>query len=1245
MAFLKIARSIVCVSASVLMVGAIWGAAITTTDNNWQSVDGDWSGSWDDPNHWSLGAIGERQRGRFDLKKTQPVEVTYPSGAYTNAGEIFARGWDNRWSFQLVGTNTTYTMGGSANGTDIHSAAPFRIVQGNYPGYFDTSYMGPYSAAPIVMSNFLFSAVSADEGLNILFDGGLYDMAKCNVSFFVGEPNGMPNDRIVRIQNATMNVYSFKIAVTKAVGQSGISRVVLDNSTVNSSGRFIFPEGSDGCSNWADKNTFEFIIDNGSSFTFSGMGLGGCTKEGPLTNKLQLVTVDHGSSFVQSGDPADFTASQGHYVFSILNGSTAKFGNRSIYFGNTGYGVTDVIFSNAVHDIKGSYYFGPRKDGGDPSSPYYDTVRANLSVYNGAITNKGNGLRFTSGSLKLVDSLFIGRPVSVQAVDAATARFHANGATMRITAVDNLSSDILYGFDEATVGARGLVVESQYTASPLSQDFADAPGEKGVVTFAGTKDYTLNSTNTTVSTVAVAGVKATFADTARFASALVVTNGAKVVNVPTAGLKGLVLGDAETEGQMPLDFARTIDVAGEIALANPVFTVNGTPVKDVENVLFLADTADAATRTAWTQADLGFVPPADHHLALEVKEVEGRLAFTATVREDVAPAATVVSGEVVVGGKTYGAGEVIEFGVLQKTLTVDSATDAVVSLDPRMTALVLTDGTLTLDTGFAGELRRTSASVSLGATAVLKLTADGLYVGGTLTAEAGATVQGSGMLVGTAAECPATLADGATYLHDRAAFAWPTSGVAYIPIGAAVSLTVEDLAKVAALERIVFLGADSSVTYGLAGAWTFGVPVEGPGTFVFENAGDVTIAGDNARLTGAFVLSNTTCLVTHENGLGSARSGACQYWNGQFVKDVLPYGHTLDFDNGTDVFTNYAAIVVRLIDGNQALRFGSTAPGKALVQAADFSIVRPKTDGTWSTLSPCLFANDVTFLAAFTYDVWQYQQYLYPKTSAGGCVRFLGSFANKNCGNWYVGAGTYCYGSSSISLPGNYFAYANESNICLAANQFAGCTLQASGAYHLLLNGYDQNCFGVSGVGSMPVISSPTPASLRVTGNGNNSFKAKFTGAAGFTMAGSGAYAYVAGENTTTGALAVESGTLSLTNGTAWSGTNVTVRGGTLAVCVDAAKKGEVDAAFSRKTRLAIAAANATLAIAEGRTETVRTLTVGEAFVPAGVYGGPEAQAAGLVDAEHTLDVLSGKGLLRVLRSSDEPLGVLLIVR
>ena len=34
MAFLKIARSIVCVSASVLMVGAIWGAAITTTDNN-----------------------------------------------------------------------------------------------------------------------------------------------------------------------------------------------------------------------------------------------------------------------------------------------------------------------------------------------------------------------------------------------------------------------------------------------------------------------------------------------------------------------------------------------------------------------------------------------------------------------------------------------------------------------------------------------------------------------------------------------------------------------------------------------------------------------------------------------------------------------------------------------------------------------------------------------------------------------------------------------------------------------------------------------------------------------------------------------------------------------------------------------------------------------------------------------------------------------------------------------------------
>ena len=622
------------VALTVLSASALFGAAITPTVNYWQAVDGDWSGSWDDSDHWSNGAIGEGQKGRFDLKKNQPIEVTYPSGVYTNAGEIFARGWDNRWSFQLVGTNTTYTMGGSADGTDIHSAAPFSIVQGNYPGYFATSYTGPYSAAPIVMSNFLFSAVSADEGLNILFDGGLYDMPKCNVSFFVGDPGGMPGDRIVRIQDATMNASSFKIAVTKAKGLPGISRVVLDNSTVNSSGRFIFPESSDGCDSWADKNTFEFIIDNGSSFTFSGTGLGGCTKEGPLTNKLQLVTVDHGSSFVQSGDPADFNASQGHYVFSILNGSTAKFGNRSIYFGSTGYGVTDVIFSNAVHDIKGTYYFGPRNSVTDPSSAYYDTARANLIVYNGAITNKSNGLRFTSAGLKLVDSLFVGRPVGVQAADAATARLHANGATMRFTTADGLTSDILYGFDEATVGARGLVVENQYVASPLSQDFADAPDEKGVVTFAGTKDYTLNSTDTTVSTVAVAGVTATFADTARFASTLVVTNGAKVVNVPTAGLKGLVLGTAGTTGAIELDYTKTVDVAGELVLVNPVFTAANLPTKDVTHVVFRAQAASDATRQAWKKAALNVVPVAGCGLLCETREAaQGGIEFCVTMRE------------------------------------------------------------------------------------------------------------------------------------------------------------------------------------------------------------------------------------------------------------------------------------------------------------------------------------------------------------------------------------------------------------------------------------------------------------------------------------------------------------------------------------------------------------------------------------------------------------------------------------
>ena len=62
----------------VLSAFALFGGALAVVDNYWQAdADGNWNGSWADPAHWKTkGGITAGQRGRFDLKSNQPIEVT-----------------------------------------------------------------------------------------------------------------------------------------------------------------------------------------------------------------------------------------------------------------------------------------------------------------------------------------------------------------------------------------------------------------------------------------------------------------------------------------------------------------------------------------------------------------------------------------------------------------------------------------------------------------------------------------------------------------------------------------------------------------------------------------------------------------------------------------------------------------------------------------------------------------------------------------------------------------------------------------------------------------------------------------------------------------------------------------------------------------------------------------------------------------------------------------------------------------
>lgn len=626
---------------TVLSAFALFGAAITPTENYWQAVEGDWNGSWDDSRHWSRGAIGKGQIGRFDLKTSySDMEVTFPSGEYENPGEIFLRGWDAYNGIVLNGTNTTYLMSGSADGSDIHSARPFNLQHGNGRLY-DFSFSGPYSLAPLKFENFKISWSSTADEQCLVFDGGTYNfydplgtVQTGTLGFFVGMNAALSTNRRVLINDVILKVNAINISNAESTeGESGTTHnlVKIDASTVVAAGKVSFPELSDGPVA-LNKTYSELLLDNGSTLTFQLLDIGGVTSRwGSLSNKTFVVTADHGSQLKETGN--DFTSKDGHVVINLLNGSDLTL-TRSVYFGYSGTGQTDINVVNCDWRSQGStMYMGPPV----AQTASYGTMRANLNLTNSTFEVK-SFFRFTSGGLDIVDSEVYGdRNPIMDAPAEAISRFHADGGKWRVTGTYNFfpndaAKDLLHDWTVATIGQKGFEVQSD-VAITLSQDFANDPGTTGRLLLSGRGAKTLASANTTVAEVAVAGGSVTFGADAGYQSALVVTNGASVGGVPEAGLKGLVLGDAETTGSFAINLEKTVDVAGGLVLANPLFTSGDTAETGAEYVLFTADAASESTVEKWRNLAPFVSVPAGYGCVFAVSDIEdGRKAFSMTIR-------------------------------------------------------------------------------------------------------------------------------------------------------------------------------------------------------------------------------------------------------------------------------------------------------------------------------------------------------------------------------------------------------------------------------------------------------------------------------------------------------------------------------------------------------------------------------------------------------------------------------------
>ena len=508
------------------------------------------------------------------------------------------------------------------------------------------------------------------------------------------------------------------------------------------------------------------------------------------------------------------------------------------------------------------------------------------------------------------------------------------------------------------------------------------------------------------------------------------------------------------------------------------------------------------------------------------------------------PCFEVVSGSVTVDGVTYAAGAKV-YALRGQAAEITAATDAVIRpVADGSARLAVTGCSVALEPVAADEMTYVE-SLALGADAVLALPATGLGLNAAaLTADVSASVTGSGLLVSAAATCPVTLADGVTYRTAGGSFeGWPTSGVAYVPVGA--TPTIAAASDVAGLSAIVFLddGTDAAdqttVSCTAAEQVTLSAKVNGPGVIAAASGGGLKVTGDNAKFRGNFDLSGVDVEVSNEYGLGSSVSRATKIVRGATSKLV--------FDNGASVFTNYAKLWINNADNNSYRVIGSASADKKLVQAETLEFGSPVGNNWYVYL-------DYNIDLLKGYRTLETSAAIHPRLSAknpGEC-HIYGELCQNQSGHGFLQRSNVHFHQASYKT--DRMVQGGEPFVCEATDVFVSGSYQPNAlGLTLDLNGFDQhftylayynNANAAETGDPTHIIASETPARIIVTG-GAYTERPKFTGFAGFEHASALTNVFCGVESTSKGELRVSSGALVLRNGYSWVG-DVSVRGGRL---------------------------------------------------------------------------------------------------
>ena len=482
---------------------------------------------------------------------------------------------------------------------------------------------------------------------------------------------------------------------------------------------------------------------------------------------------------------------------------------------------------------------------------------------------------------------------------------------------------------------------------------------------------------------------------------------------------------------------------------------------------------------------------------------------------------------------------------------------------------------------------------------------------------------------------------------------WPDEedGVATVPKGAQVTISDDDVPKVAKLSAIR-MGSGATVTCSPTVALAIKARISGTGTFRIVDAANVVLLGDNSKLAspGSFYIENSAVAVSNRFGLGSARTGAA---NVKFVSAdrKLVFGLA-----DSKHFTNEVALVCNQTGAASIASIGPEAEDEYFVQAADF------TCASFAQYEKRLvFRGNVEFSAG-TFSI---SGGLYAYGSIHAKVKFGSGCSVVNSAKTpatiaFYGAG-YNVGMDAIPV----FDFGPQSaagivgvvrEMCVLkfsnADIFTGetkpsvsyTTSATAQAAHGVIDfcGCDQalNAFSIHYSSSKvtkgnkqiaPLVSeAPATVTLLTTDAGLVRDQVSFEGALGYRYAGAGTNLLCNLKSTSTGGFRVSSGVAGFDWGAAWGGTNIVVDGtGTLYISADSAP------AFGTKA----------VAKTSGVTLTLKDsgklyLEGGETFVGWAIRDGEDIPR-GTYTAVNC-DWIEGEGSLRVLH---DHAGIVLIVR